>query len=190
MPDPAPTPTDPTTTDPAATPTPTTTPPPAQPEMAGPDAIRALERERAARRDAEKARKALETQLATLQQSSMSEAERAVAQARTEAATEAARQYGGQVVAAEIRAALAGRSGIDPESLVEAIDPVKFITDGTVDVEAIRTWVDKVAPAPKADTPPLPGFPDIGQGNRGGTQPASVHPIVADLNRKLGIGAA
>lgn len=90
--------------------------------------------------------------------------ERAVTQARKEAAeaarAEAQREFGGQLVAARLQSALAGRLADEQiESLLEGVDPTRFLTDaGSVDAEKVTKWADRVAPKRSAD---------LGQGQRG-----------------------
>lgn len=96
--------------------------------------------------------------------STQTDQERAVAEARTAAAAEArtaaVQEFGGQLVAAQLHSALAGR--LDPaqiEGLVEGVDPHRFLTDtGVVDADKVTKWVDRVAPKKTAD---------LGQGQRG-----------------------
>lgn len=113
----------------------------------------ALARERTAARDANRRAKAAEAELAKLREASMSDQEKAVAQARREA-DEAARvdergKAGSRLVAAEFRAALAGR--LDDKRLPDVIgrlDHRQFLTeDGEVDEKAVRAFADALAPA-------------------------------------------
>jgi hypothetical protein len=96
--------------------------------------------------------------------STQTDQERAVAEARKTAAEEtraaAVQEFGGQLVAARLHSALAGR--LEPEQiegLVEGVDPRRFLDDsGAVDAEKVTKWANRVAPK-KA--------PDLGQGARG-----------------------
>lgn len=104
-------------------------------------------------------------ELEQLKQQSMTEQEKAVAQARAEARTEALRTVGGRLVDAEVRVAATGRP-IDVPTLLEGLDRTRFLNDdGEPDTAAITAWVDKLAPPPAE--PAKPGFPDLGQGARG-----------------------
>lgn len=176
---------------PAAPPTPPTTPPPAGDRGYPPDTpiaemtveqqaaywkAQSRKHEAEARRRADyDAVKARADQFDALDQASRSEHEKAVDAARKEA-DEAARaeergRYGAQLVAAELRAALAGR--VDPaqrDALIEAVNPARFLDDkGQVDPGAVTAWVDKAAPAAPGGT-----RYDGAQGGRTGTQPAGV----------------
>jgi len=108
-----------------------------------------------------------------------SDHEKALAQARTEAdakaRTEERQRYGGQLVDASIRAAVAGR--LDAEklgALLEPIDRSRFMTaDGGVDEEKVKAYVAGIVPV-KPET----RAPNLQQGARGnagaGGQSASV----------------
>lgn len=102
--------------------------------------------------------------------------ERAVADARKTAAEEARAaaqaEFGGQLVAARLQTALAGRrSAEEIDALIEGVDPARFLKDGgQVDTEKVATWVDRVAP--KRPT-------DLGQGSRGGAeQPQNMNHLI------------
>lgn len=135
-----------------------------------------------------KANAAAAAELEKLRESTMNETEKAVAQARAEAAREAATQFGGRLVAAEVRVAAAGRD-VDVDALMEGIDPTRFLgDDGDPDTDAIKAWVERIAP-PKATTDDTPNPLDLGQGNRGGTPPAlNSTQLERDLKSALGIG--
>lgn len=127
-------------------------------------------------------------ELETLRQQSMTDQEKAVAQAKIEAKAEAFREVGGKLVAAEIRAAAAGRP-LDVDALLEGLDASRFVgDDGEPDRSAIVKWIDRIAPVPEPQTNTRPGFPDLGQGVR--TDPNSValngDPLLADLKAKVG----
>lgn len=126
----------------------------------------ALDKERAAARDAAKQtrtvqreRDALKAELDKLREASMSEQEKAVKLAREEGAAEARtaalREIGGRLVTTELRAALAGRmDDAQRTALLDGIDRSRFLTDdGDVDIKAIARWADAVAPtrAPSFD---------------------------------------
>ena len=113
-------------------------------------------------KDAAKERDAYKAELDDLRKASLSDQEKAVAdaaeQARLDAWTKAIGAFGARIVDAEVRAAAAGRA-IDVDALLEGLDRMRFLTDdGEADVDGIRAWVDKVAPA----APRKPGVP--GQG--------------------------
>jgi hypothetical protein len=99
--------------------------------------------------------------------------ERAVAEARKTAAAEATaaarKQYGGLLVDAQITAATAGRLDDRQRStLLSGLDRSRFLTDtGEVNADALAEFVDGIAPAKPAD---------LGQGRRGAA------PAVNDMN--------
>lgn len=126
----------------------------------------------------------------------MTEAEQALATARAEARAEVTRTLGGRLVAAEVRAALAGRGDIDAAALLEGIDAARFLTeDGDVDGAAVAKWVARVAPLPAAGDgkPAQAGGFDLGQGVRTGAgagrqaQGLDSDPLMRDLKAKLNI---
>lgn len=102
-------------------------------------------------------------ELEELRKASMSEQEKAVEQAKTEARTAVLREVGARIVDAEFRAAAAGR--LDPErvdALLDGLDRSRFITDdGEVDRDKVAEFVGRIAPEPAA-----PARPDLGQGVR------------------------
>jgi len=104
------------------------------------------------------------SQYDALLRSTQTEQERAVAEARDAAAKEARaaalNEFGGQMVAARLHTALAGRRSPDEiDALIEGVDPRRFLTDaGQVDAEKVAAWADRIAPKKAAD---------LGQGRRG-----------------------
>lgn len=120
----------------------------------------ALAKERAAAREATKALKALQAEHEALKAQAMSDYDKAIAAARTEAAAETAKTFGSRLVTAAIRAAAAGRN-LNVDALLKRIKSEEFIgDDGEPDEEAITEWLDELAPAGKPS-------PDLGQGHRG-----------------------
>ncbi len=184
MADPDPKPDDPPADPPADPPK---DPPPADPPKAkdddeplGEGGKRALEAERKARRDAETARKALEDELAELKKAGLSEQEKAIEDAKTAGATEAAAKYAALIVAAEVKAA--GASKVAPEALDDLprlldLDPTKLVSDdGTVDTKAISSAIDEMVKAKPYLAPKAGGGggADPDQGARGGGRPAQL----------------
>jgi hypothetical protein len=146
-----------------------------------------IDKERQNARDAEKARKALEKELQELRQQSMTDQEKAIESARTEARTAAFAEMGGKIAAAEIRAAAAGR--LAPEQLdvlLDGINVSRFLDDtGEVDRTKVQTFIDGIAPQPAEQTHV---FPDLGQGARGAAAMAlNGDPLEQALKAKLGI---
>jgi hypothetical protein len=110
---------------------------------------------------------------------SMTDVERAVAEARIEARRETLVETGARLVDAEVRAAAAGRA-VDVTALLEATDRQRFIgEDGEPDTKAIRTWVERIAPKTNA-------LPDLGQGTRS-SEPLNGDPLEQSLRLKLGM---
>jgi hypothetical protein len=110
-------------------------------------------------------------ELEKLRQASMGEQERAVSAARTEAASETAREWAKRLVRSELRAATAGR--IEPNDLDELIAPMDlswFLDENSnVDDAKVRTIAAKLATngnTAAGNTGNGPRFPDLGQGQR------------------------
>jgi hypothetical protein len=142
-----------------------------------PDLAAEVERYRSEARkweDRSKANAGAARELDALRRQSMSDTERAVAEAVSAARAEMASTYGGRLVEAQVRAAAAGRP-VDAEALLDGLDRKRFLgDDGEPDTKAIAAWLDKVAPR-SAEPVPL----DLGQGQR----PAG--PTGADMNARL-----
>lgn len=136
-----------------------------------------------------KANAAAAKDLERVRRESMSEQERAAAEAadkaKHDAWQEAAAKFGHRMVIAEFRAASAGRLGSQQlEALMGRIDLTGFLTDdGDVDTAAVASFVDSLVPSDQARA-----FPDLGQGARG-TTAASLNgdPLLRDIKSKLGI---
>lgn len=93
-------------------------------------------------------------ELDRLRRESMTEVERAVTEAKTQARAEALREVGTRLVDAEVRAATVGR-GIDVKALLDGLDRSRFLDDdGQPDTDRIAKWVDKIAPPDAARVPP------------------------------------
>lgn len=127
-----------------------------------------------------KANAAAQKELEQLRQASMSDTEKAVEIAKQQARNEVLAEIGGELVAMAVRAAVADRN-VDADALLEGLDRSRFITDdGRADLDAINSWVDRIAP--KTET----GFPDLGQGARK-SLPLNGDPLLSDLKKTLGI---
>ena len=131
---------------------------------------KALDAMKAERNEAAKALKAAQRELEALKASSMSEAEKAVAEAEKRGAQQAAERYATRLVDEAFRAATVGRA-LNPDALL-AFDRKTFITDdGDVDRDALAAWVEQHAvptgprrPAGDADQGVRPGASDPGPG--------------------------
>lgn len=165
-------PTEPDTTDttPTVEPETTTTEPPQPDQGLNEGGKRALDAERKARSEAEKAAKAATAELEKLRKLTMSETEKAIAEARAAARAELMAEVGAERVENAVRAATAGRN-VDADALLDGLDRARFLTDdGKPDTQKITEWVDRIAP--KGQTPPKPAAKDIGQGARPGATTA------------------
>lgn len=130
---------------------------------------KALDAERDARKSAEKAARDALRELDELKKQHMSDTEK--------------------LVAAEFRAATAGRN-LNVDTLLEGIDTSKFLDDaGDVDAKAIGAFVDAIAPKPTEEPKPTtPTVFDLGQGTRNGNgQALGDDPLLEMLKPKLGL---
>lgn len=164
-----------------------------------PDPGRRERRDRLAERDAEAEKwkslsrkheeraKANEAKLRELELAAMSDQERAVAEAREQARAEALREVAADRVTDLVRAKADGRVA-DIDTLLDGLNPEKFIgEDGKPDVAKLTSWLDAVAPKVAEDpTPATPQWPDLGQGNRGGTPSTSANPLLDVAQRLVG----
>lgn len=130
-------------------------------------------------------------ELEQLRQSAMSDQEKAVTQARSEGHAEGLAAGMARVVKAEIRAAAASRMAKEQlDTLLEATNLAVFVgEDGDVDVDKVMRFVDGIAPLPDEKENPRSGFPDLGQGARGGgaNAPLNGDPLLRDIKKKLGV---
>ena len=130
-------------------------------------------------------------ELEQVRQQSMSEQEKAIAQAKAEGLQEGYAAGAAELASEAVRAAAAGRmSEQQIEALIARANLASFIgEDGKVDREAIRSFVDDIAPKPQPDEKETrQGFPDLGQGARGGANAAlNGDPLLRDLKATLGI---
>lgn len=129
-------------------------------------------------------------ELDQFKQASMSDLEKAVAQAKADVRTETLREVGGRLAAAEIRAVAAGRLTDEQlEGLLEGLNLAAFLDDeGDVDAAKVAKFVDRIAPQPTEQEEPTRTFLDLGQGARGGNNAAlNGDPLLRDLKAHLGI---
>ena len=130
---------------------------------------RALDAERAQRRELEKSLKAERVAREALETSQLSEHEKAIAQARTEAMTEATTKAHAMVRRAEVRRALAS-AGIAADSLDLAAGAPEFAGLAVDDSDGTITDIDKTVAAFRAAHPSLFSAPRAAAGNfDGGT---------------------
>jgi uncharacterized protein (DUF3084 family) len=126
-----------------------------------------------ARKNEERAKenKKARDELDRLHKESMSESERAVAEAKDAGRSEALTEIGSRLVDAEFRVAAAGTTLEIDEEFLASLNRSAFLTDdGEPDKDAIKAWVDRIAPA-KTETVdntqqkgPLSDL-DLGQGS-------------------------
>ena len=131
----------------------------------------------------------IKKQLEELQRSAMSDQERAVAAARDEGRAEGRQAAAPRLVAAEFRAAAAGREvngkPINVADLLEGIDPTRYLTaEGDVDADKVARYLDAIAP--KATGSTGRAFPDLGQGRREESPRSGKEAGLAEAARRFG----
>lgn len=136
-----------------------------------------LQRESRKWEERAKANSTAAKELEELRKQSMSDAEKAVAEAREQARAEAFADVGGRLVKAEVRAVAAGRLGADQlATLLDGLNVAAFLTEtGEVDAAKVAQFIDGIAPPPDENTRRTP---DLGQGRR---SPGATGPGINDL---------
>lgn len=156
-------------------------------EQLGEAGQRALAAERAARQDADRARKALEKELADLRTQSMTDAEKAVAKAKEEGRTEALAAANERLLKAEVRAVAAGKLA-DPSDAIRFLDlgDFKVDDDGNVDTKVIGKAIDHLLKEKPYLAPGKTGKPSgSGDGGpRGGSGQPTMNDIIRDRMRR------
>lgn len=148
-----------------------------------------LEKWKALSRQNEKAAKKLQADLEKAQQSSMSEQEKAVAEARAEGRSEAMKASTERLLRAEVRSLAAGLFA-DPADAVHFLDLDQFIPDddGTFDTKAIRRALEaKVAEKPYLAAAPGAGSGEGGPRGNSNHLPLNGDPLLNAVKSKLGI---
>jgi hypothetical protein len=172
--------------DPPKNPPPGGDPPPGDDDGLGEAGKRALDAERNARKAAERKARDFETELNRFRESSMSEQEKAIEQAKREARAEATTAFNGRLVQAEVRAVAAGKLA-DPEDAVRFLDLDEFTVDGDgkVDRKPITGAIEKLL----KDKPYLAASAtrptgDADQGARGGPAGSSMNDLIRGALRR------
>lgn len=130
----------------------------------------ALDRMKAERNEAAKQLKALQKELEAVRAASMSDAEKAVAEAEKRGQQTATAAFGQRLASAEFVAVAARRNpGFDAKGVLEDLNLAKYVNDnGEPDTAGIAAAVERLVPA--ADRNPRPSG-DADQGPRGGGRP-------------------
>lgn len=105
------------------------------------------------------ANKALEKELETLRQASMSADEKALAEAEARGRTAASTEWGSRLARSEFNAQAAKRNPeFKPEDVMDFVDLSKFVgEDGEPDVKAISSAVERLVPEPSNAPPSFDG---------------------------------
>lgn len=122
-----------------------------------------------------KAWKDAAVELDKVRRANMNDTERAVAEAREQATADAARAWAVKLVAAEFRAATAGRvEAAELADVLDTLDLSKFLADdGTVNVDKVNQLAARITGTSGDDavkTAATAAFPYIGQGKRANTR--------------------
>lgn len=137
----------------------------------------AREQEKRAKENASAAK-----ELQQVRQQSMTDTEKAVAEAKVAGRAEAEAGFAQRLAAAEIRAALAGLID-DPQSVVDDLNLSKYVTDdGQVDAKAVAALRERFAGLIGNRRP---ATPDLGQGNRGIAAPANGGDFLRNMREDL-----
>lgn len=151
-----------------------------QPADLGDAGKKALKAERERASAAEKRAKKLEDELEEFKRSQMTDHEKALDEAKAAGRAEAAIEAASEVAAAEFKAAAAGRMEDDQiKTLTDGLDLAAFMTEGKVDVEKIKAFVDTIAPSNVGRRP------DLGQGARGGGS-TTTDPLLQTVQQFVG----
>lgn len=139
----------------AATPS-TTEPQAPATDVLGEAGQKALESERAARKEAEKQAKQFQRELEQVRQASMSEAEKAVAEAEKRGAATATATFAERLVRSDFTAAAARvNPEFDAAAVLDDLNLAKFVgEDGEPDAAAIQKAVERLVPPSGAPRPP------------------------------------
>lgn len=127
----------------------------------------------------------VKAELEQLRAQTMTETERAVAEAKAAGKAEAATETLPKLLQAEFRAAAAGR--MDSEQLktaTEPLNPTYFLTakGDEVDTAKVQAFIDGIAPAKGASKT----WPDMGQGRREGVKTSAREAGRAAAERRFG----
>ena len=140
--------------------------------------------------DRAKANATAAKELEQVKAASMTEQEKAVAEAVAAARLSTLIEVGGRLAAAEVRVAAAGR--LDDQQLntiLDTVDLSKFLDeDGDVDTAKVAAFVEGIAPAKAPDDlSSMFETVDLGQGARGKDLPLNGDPLLNAVRDRLGI---
>lgn len=126
----------------------------------------------------------VKAELATLKASSMSEQEKAVAEAKAAGRSEALTEANHGAAQAILRATLAarGKSAEDIQDIVGAVNPAAFMgKDGVLDTDKVATYAGKIAGPVGAGV-----GPDMGQGRRVTAKVSGREQGLAEAEKRFG----
>lgn len=132
-------------------------------------------------------------ELEALRASTMSDTEKAIAEAEARGRSAATAELAVELVDAALKVAAGSR--LTPEQLevlTSGLDRTKFLGEnGKVDAASVATFIDGIAPAQTTTEQPAtpPGFPpppDLGQGARGNPPALNSDALLGSLKRAVG----
>ena len=155
----------------------------------GPDLTSEVEKWKSLARKHEKDSKDFRKELDTLKTQSLTEQEKAIAEAKALGASEAKSLFGSKLVASEIKVGLAGRiDGEDFDSLIKGLNVNSFLNDdGDVDTEAVAGFVKALLPPESDDDKKKKSNLNLGQGARGNTSLADDNALENAILRHAGV---
>ena len=123
-------------------------------------------------------------ELETLREQTLSDRDKAIAEAKKVARAEIAAEYAPRLVRAAFGAALSQMSDSDREELMDTINSSKFLTPtGDVDTAKVTDWIAKYA---STDTGPGGKVADHGQGRRSASTLSPSEAGLAEAQRRFG----
>lgn len=140
----------------------------------------ALDRMKAERNEANKALKTLQRELEQVRKASMSEAEKAVAEAEQRGRSSALTEYGKRLARSEFNAAAARRNPAFDTAALDYLDLSRFVgDDGEPDSKAISEAIERLVPT--SDGRPRG---DVDQGVRPNQAPAGMNDLIRRAARR------
>lgn len=132
-------------------------------------------------------------ELEALRASTMSDTEKAIAEAEARGRSAATAELAGELVDAALKVEAGARLTAEQlEVLTSGLDRTKFLgEDGKVDADSVKAFIAGIAPEQPTEqvaaTPPgFPPAPDLGQGARGAVPALNSDALTESLKRAVG----
>lgn len=156
---------------------------PAPPADLGDAGKKALDAMKAERNEATKKAAAAQRELEALRKQSMSDAEKAVAEAEERGKSTAAQEYGKRLAKSEVKSA-AAEAQADLAGVFDFLDLARFVgDDGEPDDKAIQAFVEGLPKKAGTTTPPFNGGPRTPAPSRAGSLGEAITQKLAGNNR-------